>query len=334
MRNKVKVIAEIGVNHNGSIRLAKKLIDCAKKSGADFVKFQLFKADRLVTKQARLVDYQKDKEYKNQYELLKKFELTSKEILNLFYYSKKKKIGFLTSPFDILSLNELIKIGIKNIKIPSGEIDNTPLLHEISKKANNVILSTGMSDLSDINYALKCLTKFKLKKKNITILHCTTSYPTKDVDINLNCIETIKNKFKTDVGYSDHTQNIITGALAASLGSKVIEKHITLNKRLKGPDHKASFEPKVFSKYVKLIRDVSIIMGKSSKKPNQDEIKTKKLVRKSIFAKFDIKKGELFDEKNLICKRPQNGISPKYWDKIVGKKAIKNFKINQKIEIN
>ena len=334
MKNKVKVIAEIGVNHNGSIKLAKKLIDCAKINGADYVKFQLFNAKELVIQNAKLVEYQKDKKYKNQYELLKNLELSPKDISKLFNYSKKKRIGFLTTPFDIISLNELIKMGVKNIKIASGEIDNTPLLHEISKKASTAILSTGMSDLSDIRYALKCLTKFKLKKKNITILHCTSNYPTKDSDVNLNCIKTIKNKFKINVGYSDHTQNILTGALAATLGSKIIEKHITLNRNLKGPDHKSSFEPDTFSQYVKLIRNVPLLMGKSLKKPNLVEIKTKKLVRKSIFAKFNIRRGEILDEKNLICKRPQSGISPKYWDKIIGKKAIKNFKTNQKIKIN
>tara|TARA_B110000971_G_scaffold179023_1_gene185156 strand:+ start:6261 stop:7265 length:1005 start_codon:yes stop_codon:yes gene_type:complete len=334
MKSRIQIIAEVGVNHDGKIIKAKKLIDVAKKGNADFVKFQLFKANTLATKNTKLVNYQKKTNFKSQYDLLKKLEISFKDLTIINSYAKKKKIKLLVTPFDINSLNQLIKIGIKIIKIPSGEIDNVPLLYEASKKAYKVILSTGMSNMKEISFALRCLTKYKLKKKNITILHCTSSYPTRDSDANINCITTIKNKFGLNVGYSDHTNNYLSGVLAATLGSKIIEKHITLNKKSIGPDHKSSFEPHEFFEYIKKIRTVEKLLGSNIKKPTKDELKTKKLVRKSIVAKSIIKKGDVYNIYNITCKRPQNGISSKYWNLFLGKKAKRNYKVNQRIDLN
>jgi N-acetylneuraminate synthase len=332
-RNKVKIIAEIGVNHNGNILTAKKLIRIAKKAGADFVKFQSFTAESISTEKTDLAEYQKkNSKFKSQYELLKKLELKTKDLKLLIAYAKKIKIGLLSTPFSIESLNDVISLGIKKIKIPSGEIDNYQLLEAISKKATSIILSTGMATLKEINFAVKILKK-KISKKKITILHCTSDYPTEPENVNMNFLITLKKYFKINIGYSDHTKGIEAGILATALGSKIIEKHLTLDRELIGPDHSASLNPKEFANYVRCIRLTEQMLGSDIKKITSSEIKTKKLVRKSIVAKTFIRKGEKFNENNITCKRPQSGIKANQWKKLMDKKAKKNFTTNQFIEI-
>jgi len=268
-----------------------------------------------------------------QIDILKKYELSYDDHKNLIKYCKKKKIQFLSSPFDTDSLKLLFKLGVKNIKIASGEITHYPLLRDIGKKANKVFLSSGMSTLEEIKIALKILQKNGLKKENIFILHCHSDYPTKLKDVNLKAMKSIKEIFKLKVGYSDHTLGFETAISAVAMGASVIEKHITLNKKMVGPDHIASMEPKVFLQFVKSIRNTEELMGSFKKKPSEIELKIKKLVRKSIVAKFDIKKGDKFSEINIISKRPEGGISPLKWKKIIGKRSKYNFKKDEFIKI-
>ncbi len=331
--NKVLIIAEAGVNHNGSIKLAKKLIDGASSAGADIIKFQTFNADKIVTKTAPKAKYQLNKTSKKetQFEMLKKLQLSEKDHVVIKNYCKKKKIEFLSTPFDIDSFILLKKIGIKRIKISSGDITNLPLLRSIAKINIPTILSTGMSSIKEIRDALNILINNGLSKKNITILHCTTSYPTNFVDVNLNAMITIKKKFKVDIGYSDHTQGIEVPIAATALGAKIIEKHITLNKAMDGPDHAASLNINEFSEMVRAIRNIEISFGDGKKNIAKSELKNIKIVRKSIHILKDISKGELFSEKNLIVKRPSDGISPMKWDRIINKKAKKNYKKDTKL---
>lgn len=329
------IIAEIGVNHNGSLKIAKKLIDIAKKSGADFVKFQTYKTENIVRKFTRMAAYQKKnlKKEITQFEMLKKLELSENSHKNLINYCKKKKISFLSSPFDLESLNLLFRLKIFNIKIASSEITNFFLLKSIAQKAKKIFLSTGMSNMKEISDALNILTKSGVKKKNIIVLHCHSDYPTKLKNVNLLAMLEIKKKFKVDVGYSDHTIGLETGIAAVSLGAKVIEKHITLNRNMCGPDHLASMNPNDFTNFVKSIRNTEVLLGKNIKKATKAEIKIRKLVRKSLVAKKNIIKGEVFSEKNIISKRPENGISSIFFDKVIGKKSKKNFKTDQFISL-
>ena len=330
-KNNTIIIAEVGVNHNGSLKIAKKLIDIAKKSGADFVKFQTYITENIVRKSTRMAAYQKKnlKKKITQFEMLKKFELSENSHKNLINYCRKKKISFLSSPFDLESLNLLFNLKIFNIKIASGEITNFLLLKSIAKKAKKIFLSTGMSNMKEISNAFNILTKNGAKKKNIIILHCHSDYPTKLKDVNLLAMLEIKKKFKVDVGYSDHTMGLETAIAAVSLGAKVIEKHLTLNRNMGGPDHLASMNPNSFMSFVKSVRNTEVLLGKNIKKATKAEIIIKKLVRKSLVAKKNIIKGEVFSEKNIISKRPENGISSIYLDKVIGKKSKKNFKIDQ-----
>ena len=322
---KLTIIAEAGVNHNGNISYAKKLIIYAKKSGADYIKFQTFKADNMVKKNTALVNYQKSKNFlKSQYELLKRLELSEKQHEVIVNFCKKKKIKFLSTPFDIESCILLKKLGLKIIKISSGEIDNYPLLLEISKFAKKVIISTGMSTLLDIKKAIKILKK-NLKDKDITVLHCTTSYPTYSNEANILAISFLKKKFKNNIGYSDHTLGKNAAIAAVALGATVIEKHITLNKKLSGPDHKASLEPNEFLDFVRSLRNIQEILGIENKILTKTEKINKLLIRKSIVAKKNIKKGDKFTINNITTKRPQGGLSPMYWTKVIGKKSLKNF---------
>lgn len=329
------IIAEIGVNHNGSLKIAKKLIDIAKKSGADFVKFQTYKTENIVRKSTRMAAYQKKnlKKEITQFEMLKKLELSENSHKNLINYCKKRKISFLSSPFDLESLNLLFRLKIFNIKIASSEITNFFLLKSIAQKAKKIFLSTGMSNMKEISDALNILTKSGVKKKNIIVLHCHSDYPTKLKNVNLLAMLEIKKKFKVDVGYSDHTIGLETGIAAVSLGAKVIEKHITLNRNMRGPDHLASMNPNDFKNFVKSIRNTEVLLGKNIKKATKAEIKIRKLVRKSLVAKKNIIKGEVFSEKNIISKRPENGISSIFFDKVIGKKSKKNFKTDQFISL-
>ena len=327
---KTIVIAEAGVNHNGNINLAKKLIDVASKAGADYVKFQTFDVDQLILKNTKTASYQK-RNLKNdisQYKMLKKYQLTDNNHKELLKYSKKKKIKFLSTAFEEKSLRLLTKYNLDYIKIPSGEITNYPFLKQISKLKKKILLSTGMATLGEIRQAVKALRK---NKKDITILHCTSDYPANLKDLHLNFIKKLKN-FGCDVGYSDHSSSVITPSIAVTLGCKVIEKHFTLSKKLIGPDHKASLEPRELKEMISLIRETEKMLGLNDKIITDSEQKTKLLVRKSLVANNDIKKGEIFSKKNITTKRPGSGISPFKINKFLGKKSRKNLKKDQFIK--
>ena len=335
MKNKTFIIAEAGVNHNGSLAIAKKLIDKAKKAGADAVKFQSFKASSLISKKAEKADYQKKLTARNesQYEMVKKLELDETSHIELINYCKRKKIKFLSSPFDLDSIDLLNKLGLEIFKIPSGEITNLPYLRKIGKLNKQIILYTGMSNLGEIEDALNILIENGTKKNKIIVLHCNTEYPTPYEDVNLKAMVTIKNAFDIEVGYSDHTSGIEIPIAAAALGAVVIEKHFTLDKNMEGPDHKASLEPNELKMMVEAIRNIEKALGNGIKKPSHSELKNINIVRKSMVAIKKIKKGEKFDNNNLGIKRPGNGISPIRWDEIIGKRAKKNFQIDDLIEL-
>jgi N,N'-diacetyllegionaminate synthase len=327
------IIAEAGVNHNGSIKTAKKLVDAAVASGADAVKFQTFKAQSLATRYAKKANYQKKLtgQKESQFQMLKRLELSEEMHLKLINYCKIKKIKFLSSPFDLESIELLKNLGLNIFKIPSGEITNINYLKFLGKIKKKIILSTGMSNIQEIKKALKVLTDSGTRKKNIIVLHSNTQYPTPIKDVNLRAMLTIGKKFNVCYGYSDHTLGIEVSIAAAALGASCIEKHITLNRRMKGPDHKASLEPDEFKDMVKSIRNIEIALGSSQKKPTNSELKNIKLVRKSLCASKDIKKGEVFTNYNLTSKRPGDGISPSMINKFLGKKSRKNFKKDQQI---
>lgn len=331
--NKVFIIAEAGVNHNGSIELAKKLIDVASESGADAVKFQTFKAEKLVSKHAQKADYQKETTDKNesQFEMIKKLELDSDTHKELMAYCKTKNIMFLSTPFDHDSIELLNDLGLEIFKIPSGEITNLPYLRHIGKLNKKVILSTGMADIGEIEDALDVLIAAGTKKENITVLHANTMYPTPMEDVNLKAMVTIGNSFDIAFGYSDHTLGIEVDIAAVAMGACCIEKHFTLDKTMEGPDHKASLEPNELKAMVKAIRNIELALGSCVKKPTNSEIPNMKIARKSIVAKMDIKKGELLSENNLAIKRPGNGINPMRWDEIVGSIATKDYKEDELI---
>jgi N,N'-diacetyllegionaminate synthase len=332
--NKILIIAEAGVNHNGSFQKACQLIDKAAAAGADIIKFQSFVAKNLTTKQASKTEYQKKNSQVNesQYTMLKKLQIDKLFQKKLLKYCNKKKIEFLSSPFDVENVKFLKKIKLERFKIPSGEITNLPYLREIGKIKKKVIVSTGMSTLNEINDALKVLIGLGTKKNNITVLHCTTAYPTSMQEVNLSAMLTIKKKLNISVGYSDHTTGIEIPIAAAALGAKVIEKHITLSKKLKGPDHLTSLEPHEFKNMVNAIRNIEIAIGNGIKKPTRSELLNIRSVRKSIYAARNIKKDEKFTIKNLTTKRPAEGLSPMLWDKYINKVAKKNYKIDDLIE--
>ena len=331
MKNKIIIIAEAGGNHNGSIKNAYKLVDIAKKAGADYVKFQTFKAETLVSKNAPKAKYQEKNVKKiSHFELIKKLEMSHEMHIKLIKYCKKKKIKFLSSPFCIDSFDLLRKFNLDFIKIPSGEITNLPLLRHIKKFKNNIILSTGMSNTNEIKRAVKIL---KNKNRKLILLHCNTEYPSPVQDLNLNAMLTLKKQFNLDVGYSDHSLGINVPIIAASLGAKVIEKHFTISKRMVGPDHLASLNPKELISMVKAIRSTEIILGKKNKIVSNSEKKNISIARKSLFASRDIKKGEKFSSNNLACLRPGFGISPMDIDKVCKLKAKQFFLKGQMIKI-
>jgi len=331
--NKVFIIAEAGVNHNGDINFAKKLIDVAKEAGADAIKFQTFKAENLVSKNAKKADYQVTNTGNNesQYEMIKKLELSFDDFIELKKYCNEKGIMFLSTPFDDESIEFLNNLGIEIFKIPSGEITNLPYLRKIGKLEKKVILSTGMADLGEIEDALNVLINSGTKKENITVLHANTEYPTPFEDVNLNAMQTITCAFDVDIGYSDHTMGIEVPIAAVAMGAKVIEKHFTLDRNLEGPDHRASLEPDELKSMVSAIRNIEKALGNGIKKPSKSEKKNIEIARKSIVAKRDIKKGEKFSEENLTVKRPGNGISPMRWDEIIGKVANRDYKEDELI---
>ena len=332
MKKKIKIIAEIGVNHNGSIALAKKMINFAVKAKVDYVKLQSYITDNLVIQNTSLAGYQKKNFKGTQRDLLNKYELNFKEQVQLFNYCKKKKIGFLSTPFDNESLN-FLKNKIPVIKISSGDLDNIPLLINIAKTKKKIFLSTGMSSDREIEISLNELIKNGISKKKITLLHCHSEYPTSFKDINLNSILYLKEKFKIKVGFSDHTKGIEASIAAAALGATVIEKHFTLSKKMNGPDHSSSIDPKELQLLVSSIRNIEDGMGKFGKFVSKVEKKNKSNVRKSIVALKNIKKGSVLSSNNLTTKRPGNGISAIRWKSVLGKKAIKDFKKNEKIKI-
>jgi len=332
---KILIIAEAGVNHNGNLNIAKKLIQKASLAGADIVKFQTFTAKETHTKKAIKASYLKKTTKKNQslYNIIKKLELSKKDHLNLKKECKRNKIEFLSTAFDIDSIKLLNNVGIKRFKIPSGEINNLPYLRFIGKFNKKIILSTGMASLKEIETAIKILKKAGTHSKKITVLQCNTEYPTPYTDANLNAMQTIKKKLGLEVGYSDHTQGIEVPIAAAALGAKVIEKHFTLNKKMQGPDHTSSINFNELKLMVRSIRNIEDALGHGVKTPSKSEIKNLKIVRKSIVAKCNILKGKKFSNKNITIKRPGTGISPMKWDKVIGKKAKKNFYTDDFIEI-
>ena len=333
MNNKVLIIAEGGVNHNGNISLAKKLISRAKNCGADYIKFQYYITENIILKKSKLANYQiKNSINKsNQYDLLKKLELNQDQVYELVKFAKKINQKIFFSVFDNESFNFIHTFKFDYIKIPSGEIDNYSLLNSISKTKNKIILSTGMSNLYEIKQALKILTKNTIPKKNINILHCNTEYPSPIKDINMNSMITLKEKLRVNIGYSDHSNSSEVPITATSLGAKFIEKHFTLNRKLSGPDHNSSFIPQEFKKMVNNIRNTEIILGSFTKKLSSSEKNNIKVVRKSIVASQNIKKSDVFSEKNITIKRPGTGIPSSLFYKMIGRKSKKNYKKNQQI---
>ena len=329
----VYIIAEAGVNHNGSLGLAKKLVDAAKEAGADCVKFQTFISKNIVSKNAVKAEYQKQhtQSEETQYDMLKKLELSFGEFVELSEYCKSKDIGFMSTAFDFDSIDFLHSIGMSTWKIPSGDITNLPYLIKIAKLNKPVILSTGMSTMNDIRSAINALKGNGAGK--LTVLHCTTEYPTLFKDVNLKAMLTIKDEFGLQVGYSDHTKGIEVSIAAVALGATVIEKHFTLDRNMEGPDHKASLEPDELKAMVDSIRNIELALGDGMKLPAESEKKNMAVVRKSIVAKNYIKKDELLTENNLAVKRPGDGLSPMKWHEAIGTKAIKDFDEDEMIEL-
>ena len=323
----VLIIAEVGVNHNGNLETALKLVDEAKNAGADIVKFQTFDSSELASEKAQLVDYQKTnlRNISNQKDMLSLLELSEEENNKIILKCEDIGIEYLTTAFDNKSLEKISKLNLKRFKIPSGEITNLPYLRRIGSFKKPIILSTGMAYLSEVSWAVNKLIEAGTPKDRITILHCTSEYPCPFTNVNLEAINTISKTFEIDVGYSDHTLGIEVAVAAVALGAKVIEKHITLNKNMSGPDHKASIEPDEFQKMVKSIRNIEKSLGNGIKSPTEKELITRKSVRKSILASMEIKVDDYFSEENLVTKRPFNGISPIHWDDYIGKKSKNNY---------
>lgn len=330
-----KIIAEAGINHNGDIKNAFKLIDVAEKSGADFVKFQTFIPNNLSTNYATTVTYQKNRTKENyQKSLLEKNNLKFSDFKKLYNYTKKKSIKILSSPFDNESLEFLLSLKLEYIKIPSGEITNYFLLKALSEHKSKVILSTGMSSYKEISVALNLLISKKINLDDIIILHCISNYPTKNKDVNLQNMVYLKDKFRTKVGFSDHTIGSKAAEIAVALGANFIEKHITLDKRMKGPDHKISLNPIQFNLFVKKLQNTRVLLGKKQRALTFLENENKLKSRKSLVAKKNIKKNDIFSFKNLTAKRPGTGISPMEIKNIIGKKSKSEYKKDQLISSN
>lgn len=329
----VFIIAEAGINHNGSLELAKQLVDEAKNAGVNCVKFQTFVTENISSKIAGKAEYQKQqtREEESQYDMLKKLELSYDEFLKLNEYCKNKDIEFLSTAFDFQSVEFLNGLDLRRWKIPSGEITNLPYLIKVAQLNKPVILSTGMSTIEEIRSAINVL------KENgageLTVLHCTTEYPTPFEDVNLNAMLTIKDEFGVQIGYSDHTKGIEVPIAAAALGATVVEKHFTLDRNMEGPDHKSSLEPSELKAMVTSIRNIESALGDGIKQPAESEIKNIVVVRKSIIAKKSIKAGDIFTEENLTVKRPGDGISPMKWFEVIGMVAIRDFKEDELIEL-
>jgi N-acetylneuraminate synthase len=358
MKENVYIIAEAGVNHNGSLEQAKQLVDAAAEAGVDAVKFQSFKAENLVTESASMAGYQKENTGKEetQLEMLKRLELSFQDHVELRNYCNKKQIAFLSTPFDKDSLEMLInEFDLPVIKVSSGDLTNSPLLYEIASRMRPVILSTGMAEMKEIQEALGVLaygycggekpsvSEFisafssdegrKALEENVTLLHCTTQYPTPVSEVNLNAMNTIRNEFGLKTGYSDHTIGVHVPVAAVAMGATLIEKHFTLDRELPGPDHKASLEPNELKQMVDQIRDIEDALGSSEKKPTPVEMENRTVARKSIIASKEIKAGEEFTEDNLTTKRPEGGLSPNLFWECLGKKAKRDFFSDEKVEL-
>jgi N,N'-diacetyllegionaminate synthase len=329
----VFIIAEAGVNHNGSVNLAKKLIDAASISGADSVKFQTFKAENLVVKNTQKADYQKQTTdvSESQFDMIKKLELDIDTHKELIAYCQEKDIIFLSTPFDHESINLLNSLGLQIFKIPSGEITNLPYLRHIGSLGKKVVLSTGMSNLEEVGNALNILINAGTSKDNITVLHANTMYPTPMEDVNLNAMLTIQKEFGVDIGYSDHTLGIEVDIAAVAMGASCIEKHFTLDKTMDGPDHKASLEPEELKAMVDAIRNIEKALGNSEKKSSPSESVNIDVARKSIVASQSIKKGDKLSSKNITTKRPGTGINPMKWDEIIATSAKKDYRMDDPI---
>lgn len=325
--NHVFIIAEAGVNHNGSMEIAKRLVDVAVNAGADAVKFQTFKASNLVSKFAQKAEYQKQTTDidETQFEMIKRLELSAEEHQELIGYCQRKNIEFLSTPFDHESIDLLHGLGLSKFKIASGEITNLPYLRHIGRLNKEVILSSGMATLGEIESAINVLTQSGCQRSNITVLHANTEYPTPMQDVNLRAMQTLGRAFDLPYGYSDHTNGIEIAIAAVALGASVIEKHFTLAKTMAGPDHQASLEPHELAAMVAAIRNIEVALGSAIKRPSPSELKNKEVARKSLVAKMAIKRGETFTEKNVTVKRPGTGISPMRWDEVMGSVAQKNY---------
>jgi len=333
MSDHVYIIAEAGVNHNGSVSTAKKLIEEAAKAGADAVKFQTFTADAIITKNAAKAEYQKETtgDSETQFEMVKKLELDLDAHKELISHASECGIDFLSSPFDLVSIDVLHNLGLKTFKIPSGEINNLPYLRKLASLKANYIISTGMSNMSEIVECMHIFTSAGCPTSNISLLHVNTQYPTPYEDVNLHAMLTIGNTIGVSYGYSDHTLGIEIATAAVALGASVIEKHFTLDKTMEGPDHSSSLEPAELKAMVSAIRNIEVALGDGIKRPSDSELENIKIVRKSIVAATDIKSGEIFTEQNLTTKRPGNGTSPMRWDKVIGHPAKKDYKKDELI---
>jgi N-acetylneuraminate synthase len=337
-QSKTLIIAEAGVNHNGNLNLAQQLIDIAKKAEADIIKFQTFKAQTLVSKQAKKANYQIQNDdldsSDSQYVMLKKLELSENQHYQLVDYCKQKRIQFLSTAFDLDSLDFLHSLNLPFFKIPSGEITNLPYLKKVASLGKPIILSTGMATLSEVGQALNVLTNYGLNLADITVLHCNTEYPTPFIDVNLRAMLTIQQEFGVKVGYSDHTLGIEVAIAAVALGACVIEKHFTLSRDLAGPDHKASLEPDELTAMIKAIRNIEVAMGNGVKQPSTSEQKNIPIARKSIHLKRDLKKGDIIREEDLIMKRPGDGIAPMLIEDVIGKTVRYDLPTEHKLQFS
>lgn len=332
---KTLIIAEAGVNHNGDIDLAKQLISAAKLAGADMVKFQTFKASNLVTRTAGKAIYQKNTTDSNesQYDMISKLELSREEHESLIEECRRLDIGFLSTAFDHDSFEMLLQMGINQVKIPSGELTNLPFLRYVARLGMPMILSTGMANLGEVEAALEAIEEAGTPRSKVTVLHCTTEYPSPMMDVNLMAMVNMKAALGVDIGYSDHTQGIEVAIAATALGARVIEKHFTLDRGLPGPDHQASLEPHELKAMIDAIRNIEMAFGDGVKRPTLRELQNRAIVRRSIVASRRILAGEVFSSENISTKRPGNGISPMRWDEIVGRTAPKEFAADELIEL-
>lgn len=334
-RSNTIVIAEIGVNHNGDIDVAKRLISEAKTAGADYVKFQTFKAEGLTTSEAKLAPYQQIRsDATNQKELLKQLELDYSAFLELKSFSESAGVGFLTTAHDFESLDFVLSLDLDFIKVPSGDLTNLPLLEVIASAGKDVILSTGMSELSEVAAAARALETNGLSRKSLTILHCTSEYPAQLADVNLRAMVAMGGELSLEFGYSDHTSGPDVATAAVALGAKIIEKHLTLDKSWVGPDHSASANVAEFRQMVKSIRNIELALGSAEKSPGSSEKMNREVVRKSVVARAPIRAGDLLTAKNITVKRPGSGVSPMLWHQLIGSIASRDYETDEMIELS